>query len=528
MKIGGQRIPGKTLVLIASEGALIACGLLFATALRLMDIEAFRQQIRQPGVLLRYGIVIVVCELALYYYDLYDLQIVSRRSVLFVRLLQALGSACLVLALLYYCYPDLSLGRGIAAVATPLIIATVSGWRLLVDASAPFLRRNERILIVGDGPAGCYLAEEILRRPELNIDIVGLLRESDSLGTGSAAIGEREYGARVSPFPLHYSLRYSPSPALRSRGSGALMMEAAGAEGLLGGAATAVADHATESREVIFPSVIGTHKDVERCALAERVDRVVLSLSERRGGTPIKQLLRLKFVGMKIEEAHDMYERTTGRILLDHLSPSWLILADGFRQSRLVLAAKRLTDIVVSTIGLVLALPLMAVIALAVFLESGAPVLFRQGRIGLNGRHFEILKFRSMRNEPVPKAASWTSDSDPRITRVGRFIRKFRLDELPQLISVLRGDMSLVGPRPEQPSLAEMLEEQIPYYGQRHSLRPGITGWAQVKYGYGATVEQTKIKLEHDLFYIKHLSMPLDLAIIFETAKVLLSGRGAK
>ena len=223
-----------------------------------------------------------------------------------------------------------------------------------------------------------------------------------------------------------------------------------------------------------------------------------------------------------------MYERTTGRILLDHLSPSWLILADGFRQSRLVLAAKRLTDIVVSTIGLVLALPLMAVIALAVFLESGAPVLFRQGRIGLNGRHFEILKFRSMRNEPVPKAASWTSDSDPRITRVGRFIRKFRLDELPQLISVLCGDMSLVGPRPEQPSLAEMLEEQIPYYGQRHSLRPGITGWAQVKYGYGATVEQTKIKLEHDLFYIKHLSMPLDLAIIFETAKVLLSGRGAK
>ena len=279
---------------------------------------------------------------------------------------------------------------------------------------------------------------------------------------------------------------------------------------------------------MIFPSVIGTPKDVERCAVSEGADRVVLSLSERRGGTPIKELLRLKFVGMKIEEAHDMYERTTGRILLDHLSPSWLILADGFRQSRLILAAKRTTDIIVSIVGLVLALPFMAVIALAVFLESGAPVLFRQARIGLNGKQFEILKFRSMRNEPVPKAASWTSDSDPRITRVGRFIRKFRLDELPQLISVLRGDMSLVGPRPEQPSLAEMLEEQIPYYGQRHSLRPGITGWAQVKYGYGATVEETKIKLEHDLFYIKHLSMPLDLAIIFETAKVLLSGRGAK
>jgi lipopolysaccharide/colanic/teichoic acid biosynthesis glycosyltransferase len=524
MKIGGQRIPGKTLLLIASEGGLIACGLLFATALRLRDLDAFRQQISQPGVLLRYGIVIVVCELALYYYDLYDLQVVSRRSVLFVRLLQALGTACLVLAFLYYCDPDLSLGRGVAAVAAPFIIVAVAGWRLLVDAGAPFLRRNERILIVGDGPAAWYLAEEILRRPELNIDIIGILSEGDSL---SASIGEREYGARVSQFPLHYSLRYVPAPELRGHASGTLMMQAAGAEALLGGA-TAVADDAKPSREVIFPSVIGKPKDVERCAVSEGADRVVLSLSERRGGTPIKELLRLKFLGMKIEEAHDMYERTTGRILLDHLSPSWLILADGFRQSRLILAVKRTADLVFSIIGLVLALPFMAAIAVAVYLESGAPVLFRQARIGLNGKPFEILKFRSMRNEPVPKAASWTSDRDPRITRVGRFIRKFRLDELPQLINVLRGDMSVVGPRPEQPSLAEMLEEHIPYYGQRHSLRPGITGWAQVKYGYGATVEETKIKLEHDLFYIKHLSMPLDLAIIFETAKVLLSGRGAK
>ena len=255
---------------------------------------------------------------------------------------------------------------------------------------------------------------------------------------------------------------------------------------------------------------------------------MVLSLSERRGGTPISQLLRLKFVGMKIEEAHDMYERTTGRILLDHLSPSWLFLADGFHQPRLVLATKRTIDIVVSTLGLVVTLPVMALVALAVVVESGSPILFRQQRIGLNGRRFEILKFRSMKQEVSTKAASWTSDQDPRITRVGRFIRKFRLDELPQLINVLRSDMSLVGPRPEQPSLAQMLEEQIPCYAQRHSLRPGITGWAQVKYGYGATIEQNKAKLEHDLFYIKHLSMPLDLAIIFETGKVLLSGRGAK
>lgn len=528
MKIGGQRIPGKTLVLIASEGALIACGLLFATALRLMDLSAVHQQFTQPGGFLRYGIVIVVCELALYYYDLYDLQVVSRRSVLFVRLLQALGTACLFLAFLYYCDPDLSLGRGVAAVAAPIIIIAVSGWRLLVDASAPFLRRNERILIVGDGPAGCYLAEEILRRPELNIDIVGILSESGTAFSGHTAVGEREFGARVSPQPLHYSLRYSPSTSLRSNSATPLLATSTSSTALIEQPVEALEEVSHPRTDIVFPQVIGSPCDVERCAASERADRVVLSLSERRGSTPIKELLRLKFEGMQIEEAHDMYERTTGRILLDHLSPSWLILADGFRQHRVTLAAKRLTDIVVSSVGLVFALPVMALVALAVFVESGSPVLFRQGRIGRNGRHFEMLKFRSMKNEPAPKAASWTSDRDPRITRVGQFIRKFRLDELPQLINVLRGDMSLVGPRPEQPSLAEMLEEQIPYYGQRHSLRPGITGWAQVKYGYGATVEQTKIKLEHDLFYIKHLSMPLDLAIIFETAKVLLSGRGAK
>ncbi len=525
MKIGGQRIPGKTVALIGSEAALIGCALLFATAVRLMDRDAMRQYLSQPGQLLHYAIVVVVCVLALYYYDLYDLQVVSRRSSLFVRLVQALGTACLFLAALYYLDPDLSLGRGIAAVAAPLIIVIVSGWRLLVDASAPFLRRNERVLIVGDGTAGWYLADEILRRPELNIDIVGILSQSGSRFSHSQenVIAERRQGA---PLPLQYSVRYAPLSSLRRDSSG-LLISPASATAVLDGEETAGATDA-ENIVPVFPPVLGVPTDVERFAMAERIDRVVLALPERRGGMPIKELLRLKFVGMKIEEAHDMYERITGRILVDHLSPSWLILADGFRQPRLVLAAKRTIDIVISAVGVVLALPIMLLVALAVFVESGAPVLFRQERVGREGRHFQILKFRSMRSQPAAKAASWTTDRDPRITRVGRFIRTFRIDELPQLINVLRGDMSLVGPRPEQPKLVEMLEEQIPYYGQRHSLRPGITGWAQVKYGYGGTVEENKVKLEHDLFYIKHLSIPLDLAIIFETVKVLLSGRGAK
>jgi exopolysaccharide biosynthesis polyprenyl glycosylphosphotransferase len=275
------------------------------------------------------------------------------------------------------------------------------------------------------------------------------------------------------------------------------------------------------------PLMLGKVADVGQVVVSERVDRVVLAQSERRGVMPVAELLHLKFMGVKIEDAHSLYERMTGRILLDHLSPSWLILSEGFRKPRFLCAMKRLIDVALSGIALVLGLPVIAIVSLAIYIESGSPVLFRQTRVGRHDHPFEMLKLRSMRNVRQQEA-NWTEDADKRITGVGQFIRKFRLDELPQFINVLRGDMSLVGPRPEQPSLVTMLEEQIPYYAQRHSLRPGITGWAQVKYGYGATIEQTRIKLEHDLFYIKHMSLALDLAIIFETGKVLLSGRGGK
>ncbi len=275
--------------------------------------------------------------------------------------------------------------------------------------------------------------------------------------------------------------------------------------------------------------VIGAVGDVQRLAIQDEAELVVLSLSERRGQMPLKELLNLKFLGVQVEEAHSMYERIAGRILLDQLSPSWLILSNGFRKSQALLAAKRISDMVFSVILLVIMAPVAALVALAILLESGRPLLFRQGRVGLNGRIFQIIKFRSMRQELTPPVnQTWTADEDPRITTVGRFIRKFRLDEIPQLINVLLGDMSLVGPRPEQPDLARMLEQEVPYYDQRHSLRPGITGWAQVRCGYGASVQQSRIKLEHDLFYIKHLSVMLDSIILFETAKVLLSGRGAK
>jgi len=535
MKIGGQRIPGKTLVLVLSEGALIGCGLLFATALRFFSLDALRQQLREPGMLLRYGVVIVVCELALYYFDLYDLSVVRRPTILFARLLQALGAACLLLAVVYFVDPELGLGRGVAAIAAPIIITFVISWRLLVDAGLPFLRRRQRVIIMGSGSAGNVLAQEIANRPELHIEIVGFLHEEEDERNRALASAEsrsgRDYDRRTPQLGNVYTFRVADKPATVQDGNFPPLQLAAVAG--LGVNSTAVApafdapqpQGATEE----MPPVIGTVADVQRLAIEKEADLIVLSLSERRGQMPLKELLNLKFLGVQVEEAHNMYERVAGRILLDQLSPSWLILSDGFRKSRPLLAVKRISDIVISVILLVAMAPVAALVALAILLESGRPLLFTQGRVGLNGRIFQIIKFRSMWQETAPPAnQTWTADHDTRITQVGRFIRKFRLDEIPQLINVLLGDMSLVGPRPEQPALARMLEQEIPYYDQRHSLRPGITGWAQVKCGYGATIQQSRIKLEHDLFYIKHLSVMLDSIILFETAKVLLSGRGAK
>ena len=528
MRIGGQRIPGKTLVLILSEGALIGCGLLFATALRFRDLNALRQQLSEPGTLARYLLVIAACDFALYYYDLYDLSVVRRRSMLFARLVQALGAACLILALFYYAAPDLSLGRGIAAIAAPIIISFVLGWRLLVDVGLPFLGTRQRILIMGSGAVGKSLAQEIADRPELNAEVVGFLEEEHSSPGAPLGVASREFPGESRQSAAHENVYafHGAEDSSMVRGADLSKLTYAAVGDGAAAVAPAFVPRATQ-REVTF-SRLGSVADVEQVAIREKADLVVLSLAERRGQMPLKELLNLKFLGVQVEEAHNLYERITGRILLDQLSPSWLILSEGFRKSPALLAAKRVSDVVFSIFIMVVMAPVAALVAVAVFLESGRPVLFRQPRVGLRGRTFQIIKFRSMRHQSIPAHTNWTSEQDPRITRVGRFIRKLRLDEIPQLVNVLLGDMSLVGPRPEQPAYTHVLEQEIPYYRQRHSLRPGITGWAQVKCGYGATVQESRMKLEYDLFYIKHLSMVLDLVILFETGKVMLSGRGAK
>jgi sugar transferase (PEP-CTERM system associated) len=239
-------------------------------------------------------------------------------------------------------------------------------------------------------------------------------------------------------------------------------------------------------------------------------------------------LLGAKFAGVRVEDATTTYERITGKILLDDLRPSWLIFSDGFRVSRVNRWMKRGVDLALSFVMGLLAVPAMLLTALAIWAEDGRPVLYCQERVGENGRLFTLCKFRSMRTDAEQAGTPiWARDGDDRVTRVGRLIRKTRLDELPQLWNVLRGDMSFVGPRPERPYFVAELSKQIPFYQQRHAVKPGVTGWAQVKYRYGSSVEDAMEKLRYDLYYIKHLSVFFDMTIVFDTVKVVLFRKGA-
>ena len=260
------------------------------------------------------------------------------------------------------------------------------------------------------------------------------------------------------------------------------------------------------------------------------VDEIVVALTERRSGSmPLRELLDCKLSGIKVYDLNSHFEKTLGQIRVDYLNASWLIFGDGFNQGTLRTFVKRVFDLVSATLLLVLAAPVMALTALAIRLESAGPVFYRQERVGLNGRTFSVVKFRSMRTDAEQDGKPrWASANDDRVTRVGSFIRRMRIDELPQLLNVLAGEMSLVGPRPERPFFVEQLTQKIPFFAVRHSVKPGVTGWAQVRYAYGATVEDSQEKLQYDLYYVKNHTLFLDLVVLFETIGVVLTGKGAR
>ena len=259
------------------------------------------------------------------------------------------------------------------------------------------------------------------------------------------------------------------------------------------------------------------------------MDRVVVSLADARGKLPMDALLSMKLnAGVQFDHLASVYEEYTGKIAIENLRPSWLIFSSGFRKSSLIAAVKRAVDLLVSAVGLTVVTPVLAVVAIAVRVSSPGPALYHQLRVGKGGRLFTIYKFRSMRHDAeAGTGAVWSTAHDPRVTPIGRFLRRTRLDELPQLWNVLVGDMSIVGPRPERPEFVADLTMQIPFYGQRHVVRPGVTGWAQVRHSYGSTVDDALQKLQFDLFYIKHLSIAFDLFICLETLKTVLVRRGS-
>jgi sugar transferase (PEP-CTERM system associated) len=426
--------------------------------------ESTLQTLLTVGLWAKLALVTFVCGLSLYFNDLYEFRVVKSRSNLLVHMLRAIVGAGFALVLLYFLAPALSIGRGVTLAASLFIFVLLLSWRMSVSATNLLARGDERVLVLGTGEAGISLVRHIIGHPEYNMKVVGFL---DELGQN---IG----------------------------------------------------------KSLVNPCIVGATADLEEIVSREKIDRVVLSLKDRRGSTPVRELLNLKLAGIRVEEVHNCFERISGRIPLEHLSPSWLILSDGFRKSRVSLAAKRFVDIFVSAAILVLVSPLLPLIALAIYVESGGPIFFRQDRVGHRGQEFELLKFRSMVQDAEKHGPQWATKQDSRVTRVGRFIRKTRLDELPQLFNVLRGDMSLVGPRPERKYFCEMLVEKIPYFNLRHSIRPGLTGWAQVRFKYSASLDDARGKLELDLFYLKNLSLLVDLAILFETVKVVLLGRGAQ
>jgi exopolysaccharide biosynthesis polyprenyl glycosylphosphotransferase len=274
--------------------------------------------------------------------------------------------------------------------------------------------------------------------------------------------------------------------------------------------------------------VLGNTRDLQSIVTQHEITRIVVA-SDYVQGDPLRDLISLRVQGLRVEHAHTTIAGLTGRIWLNAVPSTWFLFSDGFRRSKAMMATKRGFDVLFGVVGLLVCAPIMAVVAAAIRLDSRGPVIYRQTRVGYKGRPFELLKFRSMRvDAESATGACWAQEGDPRVTRLGRTLRKYRLDEVPQFINVVRGEMSFVGPRPERPVFVEQLRNTIPYYDERHMVRPGLTGWAQVEYQYGSTIAHACQKLEYDLFYLMNMSFLFDCAIVLKTVRTLISGRGSR
>ncbi len=400
----------------------------------------------------------------LFAFGLYSARQRARLGGIVIRIIVSVAAGITVISLFFYLIPNMRIDRGIIAIATVATLAGVALVRLAFYRMADESIFKRRVLVYGCGR---------------NAAPIGRLRRRSDRG-GFTIVGFVQ--------PEGEPCEISPELLLMQRGSLA-----------------------------------------EICA-AHDVNEIVVAVEDRRRNFPILELLECRLAGTDVTELLTFLERETGRVRIDVLNPSWLIFGEGFRRDTARLISARVMDLAASTVILLLTLPIMLLTALAIKIEDGlrAPVFYAQARVGLGGRVFNVLKFRSMRTDAEAHGAQWATKGDTRVTRVGAFIRKCRIDELPQILCVFRGHMSFVGPRPERPQFVAELSEKIPYYVQRHCVKPGITGWAQLCYPYGSSEQDAMEKLQYDLYYIKNNTLLFDLAILLQTVEVVFMGKGAR
>jgi sugar transferase (PEP-CTERM system associated) len=410
-------------------------------------------------------VVAFFCQSCMYLLDMYDLKHSQTWGELFFSLLFAVGFVCIGIGLVTYAVPEFGVAGSMYYLTVLFVAVFLLFWRIAFDIYLTKMAPRENILILGTGEMARMIGEEVRRRERLGFTLVGF--------AGSGEGGEVRTGA--------------------------------------------VGD------------VIGSYADLPAIVRRHKVRKLVVALSERRGEYPVETLLDLRVKGCQVLEWPGFFEKLSGRIAIDNLSPSYFIFQEGFRKSWPLLFARRLVSLLAGLILLVALLPVILIVALLIKIDSPGPVFYSQERVGRNGRTFRIIKFRSMRQDAEGESGPrWATENDPRITRLGKILRKSRLDEVPQLINVLKGDLNLVGPRPERPAFVEQLLKAIPYYSLRQTVSPGLTGWAQVEFSYCGTIEESKEKLQYDLFYIKNMSLKLDLLVLFKTIKIVLLGRGAR
>jgi len=450
--------------LVVVETFIIAASFLGTQALRL---RSWLEGVLEDGWIdWKVAVAVISIQASLYYHDLYERRAPGRRSELFIRLGRAIFSGAVLLSLVSYAFPIIHIDRGVLLGFGPVVFCTLLLWRRMYLWIDSQKKFSERVLILGTGVEAQQIAIEALSRLPLGFHIVGFLGES------RAEVG----------------------------------------------------------RALVNTAIIGTTQDLVASVEKQKISRIVVALDDRRGRLPVDELLSCRLRGVRVEEGFDFFERLTGRLPVASLRPSSLVFSDGFRKPRALHAAKRTVEVLFAGLGLVVTMPLLAIIAIVIRLDSRGSVLYFQERIGEGGEIFSVIKYRTMRiDAEAGSGPVWaTTGEDPRVTAVGRWLRRLRLDELPQLWNVLRGEMSFVGPRPERSHFVEQLRRVVPYYDERHRVKPGITGWAQVKFRYGSTIEDAEEKLQYDLYYVKHMSLMFDIVILLETAKVMILGKGAR